>query len=274
MVGAGAAAAAPAQAERKFHGRNVTLHAEHQSLPALRASRDRSTAVQGGTPTADIQVTYTGFTANAQAAFEAAVEVWEHILVSNQPIDVDAHWTGLGSGILGSAGPDSVWLGDDGYVYPKALAEAICDCEEEPGFEIHANFNSNFSSWYLGTDGNVPSNKWDFFSVVLHELGHGLGFISSFEVFGGKGYWGYTNNGINIFPLRFDSYEMTASTGRQLAHRRLQQRLTSPQDTAHRRNRLLPWPGRRCCGRWTSQAIRAEPLAAGIEQLPRRSGAL
>ena len=45
--------------------------------------------------------------------------------------------------------------------------------------DIVAQFSSNFSNWYFGTDGNPPSGKVDFVSVVLHELGHGLGFFGS-----------------------------------------------------------------------------------------------
>ena len=34
------------------------------------------------------------------------------------------------------------------------------------------------SGWYLGLDGNPTSGKIDFVAVVMHELGHGLGFQS------------------------------------------------------------------------------------------------
>ena len=40
--------------------------------------------------------------------------------------------------------------------------------------DIVANFNSSFN-WYLGTDGNAGM-QFDLMTVVLHELGHGLGF--------------------------------------------------------------------------------------------------
>lgn len=32
---------------------------------------------------------------------------------------------------------------------------------------------------YFGTDGNTPANQYDFVTVFMHELTHGLGFTSS-----------------------------------------------------------------------------------------------
>ena len=34
-------------------------------------------------------------------------------------------------------------------------------------------------NWYLGLDGNPPANQSDFVTVVLHEIAHGLGFLST-----------------------------------------------------------------------------------------------
>ncbi len=158
--------------------------------------------------TSDIQVTYNGFSAQAQTAFEAAVTVWESQIVSNQVIRVNANWTPLGTNVLGSAGSTYYVLLPDGRYYSSALAEALCGCPKT-ATEIRADFNSSFSGWYLGTDGNGPSNAWDFYTVVLHEIGHGLGFFGTFNTSGSNGSWG---EGAGL-QMRYDQNEWTAATG-------------------------------------------------------------
>jgi hypothetical protein len=216
IPGATAAAGTPTGAHPvAFPGTMVETRAETRSGVSLRplyAPAAAASATVLGAPTADIQVSYTGFTAASQEAFQAAVDVWETLIVSSHTIHVDASWTSLPPGVLGSAGPSGFYLGADNFVYPVALYEARCNCETAAASEIHAQFNSDFTSWYLGTDGNTPSNKWDFFSVVMHELGHGLGVMSSFDVDNGLGYWGF-GSGANIYALRYDTFEWSASTG-------------------------------------------------------------
>jgi hypothetical protein len=185
-------------------GRMVEYRAGRGSVPPRPVIAPTARAGTHATPaaTANIVVDYNGFTPAAQAAFQVAVDIWEARIVSSQTIHVTADWTNLGSGILGSAGPDGFWLFDDGRVYPAALAETVCACALQPN-EIIANFNSGFAGWYMGTDGNVPSDRWDFITVVLHELGHGLGFLSSYDVSGTQGYWGFTD-GVDIYPTPYD----------------------------------------------------------------------
>jgi len=125
----------------------------------------------------------------AKTAFNYAVGIWASLLNSTQTIEVDACWrSDLGSGILGSAGPvdfkhstfhfsgpiANTW-------YPIALANALANSDlNGADAEIKANFSSSFD-WYYGIDG-YPGSKLDFVSVVLHELGHGLGFGGSMQV--------------------------------------------------------------------------------------------
>ena len=54
-------------------------------------------------------MTYTGFSTAAHDAFEAAVEVWETLIVSQMVIHVAANWTPLAANVLGSAGPSSIY---------------------------------------------------------------------------------------------------------------------------------------------------------------------
>jgi hypothetical protein len=191
-----------------------------------------------GPPTAVINVTYTGFPTQARAAFQAAVDVWAHTVHSAVPIDVAADWSNLteifGVGVLGAANATN-FVADfpnapkQHVFYPVALANAISGSDQlkanlctdgaisPTGAEIEATFNSAEPDWYYGTDGNVPQNENDLESVVLHELGHGLGFVGSYDGLNpqtgadqGNGYFG--SNGSGTEPTVFDTFT-TNSTG-------------------------------------------------------------
>ncbi|GAA4013846.1 hypothetical protein GCM10022408_28710 [Hymenobacter fastidiosus] len=164
------------------------------TLPAAfveqqRTGQRRSTA-------AKIEVTYTGFTPQAQAAFRHAVKIWESVLLSPITIRVQATWTPLAAGVLGSAGATAYYRDISGatrsdVIYPAALAEKIAGQELNAVTvpDINARFNSNFT-WYYGLDGNVPAGQYDLVTVVLHELGHGLGFIAGTSYNAGVGTYG------------------------------------------------------------------------------------
>ena len=49
-------------------------------------------------------VNYNGFTPDAQAAFQYAVDIWSDLLTASIPIVIDANWEDLPGNTLGSAG--------------------------------------------------------------------------------------------------------------------------------------------------------------------------
>jgi hypothetical protein len=166
--------------------------------------------------TATFAVTYSGFTPEAQAAFQAAVDVWSNVVTSSVPIQVNAQFTTLGPGVLGSAGP--VYLirnfsgaPQSGTFYSAALGNARAGADLVPTLgDINADFNSAFANWYFGTDGNTPPGQFDFMTVVLHELGHGLGFFGSASVNSGMGSWGVSSGGI-ISPVAYDRFTVNGA---------------------------------------------------------------
>lgn len=166
------------------------------SIPAPDAflkARGSANARVAAPQTSTFVVTYNGFPENAKAAFQLAVDIWQSIIVSPIPIRIRANWTPLGNPTrsrvtLGSASPTSFWrpFGPAQKVdafYPIALAEKISRRNINGNTpDISANFNSSVTSWYLGTDGKPGPNQLDFTTVVLHEIGHGLGFFSGRSV--------------------------------------------------------------------------------------------
>ena len=149
----------------------------------LQTAGTRYTTVGG-----DIIVDFTGFTAEAQAAFQFAVDILAGQLNLDIPIHVEAAFEPLGESILGAAGPSFVFLPNDPNsglpAVPPALLDQLTGMDVlGPGeADIESSFNSTEPNWYFGTDSNPAANQFDFVTVVLHELFHGLGFIDSFDI--------------------------------------------------------------------------------------------
>ncbi|WP_460220562.1 T9SS type A sorting domain-containing protein [Psychroserpens sp. MEBiC05023] len=126
-------------------------------------------------------VTYNGFTGPAQTAFQYAVDIWANTLESTIPIRVNATFEPLGAGVLGGAAPNGYFELTGGglppnTIYARALAEKLTNSEiGANSIDINCSFSSD-TNWYFGTDANPAFTQFDFVSVVLHELGHGLGF--------------------------------------------------------------------------------------------------
>lgn len=176
----------------------------HVPLPA-EIQHKLAAARTSDTKTSNFIVTYQGFTAEAQAAFQKAVDIWESILVSPVDIHVTAIWTPLASGVLGSATAGTFFANFDGAQqintwYPVALAEKMAarDLNEPGDIDIFAQFNSNNSSWHFGLNGSTPAGQYDLVTVVLHELGHGLGFLDSYNISDGVASVGLSGTSIPV----------------------------------------------------------------------------
>lgn len=148
----------------------------------------------------------TGTTVGAQRliAFQFAADHWGNRVASSVPIRVGAQFTALTcnqtSAVLGSAGPNTVFRDFTGAPrastwYVAAEANALSGTDQDPATDdINANFNSNIGQpgclqslgWYYGLDGKPPSGTIDFVAVLIHEMGHGLGFLSLVASNGGK----------------------------------------------------------------------------------------
>ena len=141
------------------------------------------------------QVTYKNFPEWAKRDFQAAVDIWGANFASAVPISIEASWGRSTSiGVLGSARPGNYYAGFDGAPdpslwYPSALANALAGKDLDPGNpEMLIQVNSS-AIWDTRNDGTPRSNEYDLESVFLHEMAHGLGFLStdSYDTFFGYG---------------------------------------------------------------------------------------
>lgn len=140
----------------------------------------------------------TGVTLGEQRlqAFQYAAQIWADRLDSPVEIKVEAKFDPLScnqsSAVLGSAGTTTLHRDFNNAPqpatwYPQALANALAGSDLSASSpDLSATFNSaidnnnnclNGTNWYLGLDGDNGGDI-DLVDVVIHEIGHGLGFAS------------------------------------------------------------------------------------------------
>jgi hypothetical protein len=129
--------------------------------------------------------------------FKAATAYWSNRLASSVPITVSAQMDPLTcsptSGILGSAGAAGFFANFPNAPradtwYPSALANAFAGSDlDSTSPDIEAHFNSSVGTlascltglnWWYGIGAAAPANTVSFYETVVHELAHGLGFLT------------------------------------------------------------------------------------------------
>jgi hypothetical protein len=182
-----------------------------------------------------------GATVGAQRliAFQYAALIWGAWISSSIEIKVEANFDNLfcttTSAVLGAAGPTTVhrdFAGapQPGTWYPQALANSRAGIDLlQFQSDIVAFFNSDLgapdclssSGWYYGLDVNPPVGKIDFVTVLVHELGHGLGFLSLVDSNTGAKFFGFDDAYMRnledhvtgmVFPAMTNAERFAAST--------------------------------------------------------------
>ena len=184
-----------------------TASAKSVTQPATPAP----THPKSATALSTFTINYVNVPENEKVAIQAAADAWAAHWTSAVPVTINATYARQAStAVLASASPVKFFHAfagapDSDLWYPSAMANALAGKDLDPlNPEIDIHINSLASRvFYLGTDGNCPPNQYDLESILLHELGHGLGFLSNDS---------YDSNfGLGSIdqPTPFDAYAQT-----------------------------------------------------------------
>lgn len=170
--------------------------------------------------------------AQRQWAFEKALEFWGLRLDSLVTIRVrakmDSQFCENNSAILGSAGPFSFNVFDIGSSphpiadtwYPYALVDRFSGSDADSSNpDISSTFNKeidagcfNGGTWYYAL-GEAPSNRISFFETVVHEIAHGVGFLTIVDLQTGERAEG--NDGIrrdDVYMTALEDHSLSQTT--------------------------------------------------------------
>jgi hypothetical protein len=181
--------------------------------------------------------------------FQRAADIWGQALSGNVSVilvaNFDVMFCNATSAVLGGAGPINLAAEfpnapQAGTWYHIALANALAgyDLDAANG-DISATFNSEIDNeaclsgigWYLGLDNNHGGDI-DLLPVVLHEIGHGLGFSTFVDEANGTWFFG--------LPDAFASFILDNSLGLRWTQMSNVQRKASAINTGN-----LVWSGSR-----------------------------
>lgn len=170
--------------------------------------------------------------------FQYAANLWASVLDSPVTIDVNSQFNSLtpcstSGGVLGSAGTINIYRDFTGAPftgtwYHAALANKYVGSDQNTAnADIRAQFNTDVDNgclgtgtrFYYGLNNTTPSLRINLLIVLLHEMGHGLGFSA---------FVNSTTGGLNGgFPDIYTRYMYDRTTGKYWNDMTDAERLTS-----------------------------------------------
>ncbi|CAN2223771.1 Fibronectin type III [Candidatus Nanopelagicaceae bacterium] len=207
---------APASAQSVLLVRPATQWGSVYAGPATTAKQTATPKVAHLEKKAKFIVKYNNFPEWTKVQVQAAIDTWAENFDSKVPIYIDATWGRSSSfSVLGSARPGSYFANfsgapDPSLWYPSALANALAGKDldgDNPEMVITVN---SLASWYRGGSSGPSKSEYDLQSVILHEMAHGLGFLSTDSY---DNFFGY---GSIDQPTPYDAYVQTGD-GRRLS---------------------------------------------------------
>lgn len=206
-----------AQAQVRVRAATVWGHTfAGTSAPVGNITKSNSFASANLEKVSKFAITYNSFPIWARTEVQAALDTWAANFESTVEVKVVATWgRSADDDVLGSARPGSYFSGFNGAPdatlwYPSALANALANKDldrDNPEIIIQVNSTAN---WNERGDNQPKNTEYDLQSVILHEVAHGLGFLSA-DVY--DKFFGY---GSIDQPTPFDAYIQTPD-GRRLS---------------------------------------------------------
>ncbi|MFT5777099.1 MAG: hypothetical protein ACI837_000030 [Crocinitomicaceae bacterium] len=175
------------------------------SMKAILLSLGMSICVLSSFSQSSFTMTKTGTTPTIDAAIDFTGTIWSQYLNSTIPIKVNVIYTDLSAaGPLATTLPngelDFVGAPFNGWWYASSLANSIASNELNIGeFDMDIYVNSSVN-YYFGLDGLPGPGQYDFITVFMHEIAHGLGAMSLTKYDVGVGSFG-TIDATSILPL-------------------------------------------------------------------------
>ena len=206
----------PATAQSQVLVRPATQWGNVYAGPATSSPQSPKPKVANLEKKAKIIVKFNNFPKWTEIQMQAAVDVWAENFESKVPIHIEATWGRSSSySILGSARPGNYFANfagapDPSLWYPSALANALAGKDldgDTPEMIITVN---SLADWYRGGGVGPSKTEYDLQSVMLHEMAHGLGFLSN------SNYDDFFGFGSIDQPTPFDAYVQTGD-GRRLS---------------------------------------------------------
>ena len=179
-------------------------------------------------------------------AFQFAANIWGATLQSSITIRVGGKFDPLTcsstQALLGQAGPLTVQNNFPGAPiastwYAAALANSIAGSDLDPSTDdMRATFSSSIDTgcflgapngWYYGFDGNPGAGQIDIIPTLVHEICHGLGFLTFVDLASGTKLAGLNDAFMlnlenhstgRLYPNMTDAERVTASTNNGNLH--------------------------------------------------------
>lgn len=155
---------------------------------------------------ADVNVSYRGLPADAQAAFAFGAAQVGAAIDSPVPICILATWVDDGPNGFLASGIATGWRlaplpALPNVLYPRALANKLAGSDLDPSdCDVRVDINYRYP-WYLGTDGHPSGGQYDLVQTAMHEILHGLGLESSIH-----GSSGSLTHGQDRLPRIYDLF--------------------------------------------------------------------